>query len=142
MTLLSTRIVEGEKIAIQAPSKEFGEKVKADKALTKEYVDLSKQVTSFFSSALQETPLVLVDEVTAYVSGDGETGSSAWNIQDLPTVTPPFQSVFLETISPSPEAPIRSWGAFFSRPENLFSRSEAWVRHLVAWPGGASENRE
>lgn len=68
MALLSTRIVEGEKIAIQAPSKEFGETVKADPHLTQEYVDLSTEVTAFFSSVLPDTPTVLtLPDVTPLV---------------------------------------------------------------------------
>lgn len=50
--MISGRIVEGEKIAIQAPSKEFGETVKADRLLNQEYVDLSNRLTSFFAEAL------------------------------------------------------------------------------------------
>jgi len=52
VTLLSTRIVEGEKIAIQAPCREFGEMVKADPRLNQEYIDLSNRLTSFFAEAL------------------------------------------------------------------------------------------
>lgn len=44
MTLLSSRIIEGEKIAIQAPSRESGETVRADPRLTQEYVDLLSSV--------------------------------------------------------------------------------------------------
>jgi hypothetical protein len=116
LALLSTRIVEGERIAIQAPSKEFGERVKADKALTKQYVDLSNRVTDFFTTTLPETPLVITDNVTEYLFSNETAGSNAsWSVGDLPTVTPPFKSVFLETASPNDAAPIRSWGAFFSR---------------------------
>lgn len=128
LQVLSARIVEGEKIAIQAPSREFGEKVKADPYLTEEYVGLSRQVTAFFKSTLTETPLVIVDEVAAYLSGNVLGGSGTWRVQDLPTVTPPFQSVFLETTSPNPEAPIRSWGAFFSRLDQLQVETNPKIR--------------
>lgn len=52
MALLSTRIVKGEKIAIQAPLKEFGETVQSDSRLNKGYVDLSNRMTGFFDEAL------------------------------------------------------------------------------------------
>jgi hypothetical protein len=113
---IASRVIDGEKIAIQAPSREFGERVKADKALTKEYVDLSKRVTDFFATRLPETPLVLTDNVTEYLFSNETAGpTTPWSVGDLPTVTPPFKSVFLETASPNDSAPIRSWGAFFSR---------------------------
>lgn len=90
--------------------------MKASPRLTKEYIELSNRVTEFFSSVLQDTPIVLADNVTEYLFGT-ETGGSAtaWSVGDLPTVTPPFQSVFVETVSPNDTSPIRSWGAFFSR---------------------------
>jgi hypothetical protein len=122
VTLLSTRIVEGEKIAIQAPSKEFGERVKEDKVLTKEYVDLSNHVTKFFSEALADTPIILADNVTDYLYGIQAHDSNAkWDLRDLPVVVPPFRGVFVETASPrhfdNPD--IRGWGAIFSRIDEV-----------------------
>jgi hypothetical protein len=135
VAFISSRIVEGEKIAIQAPSSEFGEKVKADEALTKEYVDLSKRVTDFFATRLPETPLILTDNVTEYFLGNEAAGSTtSWSVGDLPTVTPPFQSVFLETASPNIAAPIRSWGAFFSGRDEIDSSTDPEIsRDKVRW---------
>ncbi len=118
MTLLVARIVEGEKIAIQAPSREFGEAVNADPDLTQEYVDLSRRATEFFSSVLPQTPIVLADNVTDYLYGDEALRSNAkWDLRDVPVVTPPFKGVFLETASPRrfDDPDIRGWGAYFSR---------------------------
>lgn len=116
--LLSTRIVEGEKIAIQAPSREFGEKVKADPRLTREYVDLSKEVTGFFSSVLSDTPIVLTDNVTEFLySAEAMKTNEKLDLGDVPVVTPPFKAVFLETKAPEhfEIQEIPAWGAFFSR---------------------------
>jgi|SRR5450759_836571 len=122
MTLLAARIVEGEKIAIQAPSKEFGERVKADPYLNQEYVDLSNHVTKFFSEALAETPIILADNVTEYLYGiEALQTNSKWDLRDLPVVVPPFRGVFVETASPKQfENPdIRGWGALFSRLDEV-----------------------
>lgn len=122
MALLSARIVEGEKIAIQAPSREFGEAVKADPQLTQEYVDLSNRVTEFFSSVLPQTPIVLADNVTEYLCGEEAIRSNAkWDLKDVPTVTPPFKGMFIETARPKnfDNPDIQAWGAYFSRLDEV-----------------------
>jgi len=120
--MLSTRIVEGEKIAIAPPCAAFGERVKADKTLTAEFVDLSRSVTGFLSSALTDVPLIRVDNVTEFVYGETASGSS-WDLRDLPTLVPPFPATFVETTSPPNvvSKDIPAWGAVFSRTEGLES---------------------
>jgi hypothetical protein len=120
MPYLAERIVEGEKIAIASPCNRFGEMAKADTNLTDEYVNVSRQVSDFFSGVLCEVPIVLIDNVTDYLYGpESRMSSSSWTLDDLPVVTPPFTSVFLETRSPrkSEVEDIRSWGALFTRSD-------------------------
>lgn len=119
---LSSRIVEGEKIAIQAPSSEFGKVVKADPRLDQEYIDLSNKVTEFFAETLQETPILLSDNVTEYLYGfQAQQANEKWDLRDLPVVVPPFRGVFVETASPRQfENPdIGGWGALFSRVDDV-----------------------
>ena len=122
MTLLATRIAEGEKIAVQAPSQEFGETVKADSRLTQEYVDLSNKVTKYFSDALQQSPIILADNVTDYLFGvQAQHSNAKWDLLDLPVLVPPFRGLFVETQSPrqfdNPD--MSGWGALFLRQDEV-----------------------
>jgi len=120
LALLSSRIVEGEKIAVQAPSREFGETVRFDSQLTQEYVDLSNQITKFFSDALQQSPIILANNVTDYLFGIEAIQSNAkWDLLDLPVLVPPFPGVFIETSNPrqSDNPDMRGWGALFLRQD-------------------------
>ena len=114
MHMIASRIVEGEKIAIQPPSLEFGEAVRSDPGLTQEYIDLSNRATDFLSSVLPQTPIVLADNVTDYLYADEAIRAKArWDLKDVPVVTPPFKGVFLETSSPGrfDDPGLRGWVA-------------------------------
>ena len=120
MALISSRIVEGEKIAIAPPCRKFMEVAKANLELEEEYIDLSRRITDFFSTVLEETPIVLTDNVTEYLYGtEAQRSNAKWDLADLPVVVPPFTSVFLETKSPRDTAKqdVSAWGAFFSRSD-------------------------
>lgn len=119
MTRIADRIATGQQRINMTPfSDQYREAVFGSRELREYYEQYYDNQYQFFASRLAEVPLVLADDVTAYLYGEGH----GWKHTDLPDViVPPFPEVFVETRRIDVLAPSwDSWGALFLRKDEDF----------------------